>query len=76
MSPAKRLRARVAETSLLHIMAAHSPLSAVLAQEAGYDGLWASGFGVSALYKLPDLSLISMTQHLDMLRAIAGRKPQ
>ncbi|MDA9535298.1 phosphoenolpyruvate phosphomutase [Bradyrhizobium sp. CCBAU 21362] len=73
MSPAKRLRARIAETGLVHIMAAHSPLSAILAQEAGFDGLWASGFELSALYGLADMSLISMTQHLDMLRAIAGR---
>lgn len=61
------------QTSLVHIMAAHSPLSAILAEEAGFDGLWASGFELSALYGLPDMSLISMTQHLDMLRAIAGR---
>lgn len=73
MSGAKRLRARMAETGLVHIMAAHSPLSAVLAEEAGFDGLWASGFELSALYGLADMSLISMTQHLDMLRAIAGR---
>ncbi|MGY3488119.1 phosphoenolpyruvate phosphomutase [Bradyrhizobium sp. USDA 4011] len=73
MSPAKRLRARMAETGLVHIMAAHSPLSAILAEEAGFDGLWASGFELSALYGLPDMSLISMTQHLEMLRAIAGR---
>ncbi|WP_024509980.1 isocitrate lyase/phosphoenolpyruvate mutase family protein [Bradyrhizobium sp. ARR65] len=73
MSPAKRLRARMAKTSLVHIMAAHSPLSAILAEEAGFDGLWASGFELSALFGLPDMSLISMTQHLDMVRAIAGR---
>lgn len=73
MSPAKRLRARMAETALVHIMAAHSPFSAILAEQAGFDGLWASGFELSALYGLPDMSLISMTQHLDMLRAIAGR---
>ncbi|WP_247315988.1 isocitrate lyase/phosphoenolpyruvate mutase family protein [Bradyrhizobium sp. 141] len=73
MSPAKSLRARMAETGLVHIMAAHSPFSAILAEEAGFDGLWASGFELSALYGLPDMSLISMTQHLDMLRAIAGR---
>ncbi|XSC48356.1 isocitrate lyase/phosphoenolpyruvate mutase family protein [Bradyrhizobium sp. RDT10] len=54
-------------------MAAHSPLSAILAEEAGFDGLWASGFELSALYGLADMSLISMTQHLEMLRAIAGR---
>ncbi|WBL77840.1 isocitrate lyase/phosphoenolpyruvate mutase family protein [Bradyrhizobium xenonodulans] len=73
MSPAKRLRASMAESGLLHIMAAHSPFSAILAEQAGFDGLWASGFELSALYGLPDMSLISMTQHLDMLRAIAGR---
>ncbi|WP_342734158.1 isocitrate lyase/phosphoenolpyruvate mutase family protein [Bradyrhizobium sp. B117] len=64
---------RLCETNLLHIMAAHSPLSAILAEEAGFDGLWASGFELSALYGLADMSLISMTQHLDTLRAIAGR---
>ncbi|MCA1437957.1 isocitrate lyase/phosphoenolpyruvate mutase family protein [Bradyrhizobium sp. BRP20] len=73
MPPAKCLRMRLSETSLLHIMAAHSPLSAILAEEAGFDGLWASGFELSALYGLADMSLISMTQHLDTLRAIAGR---
>lgn len=73
MSKAKQLRDRIAERGLVHIMAAHSPLSAVLAEEAGFDGLWASGFELSALYGLPDMSLISMTQHLDMLRAIASR---
>ncbi|MDX0499607.1 phosphoenolpyruvate phosphomutase [Sinorhizobium medicae] len=73
MSKSKRLRECMAERGLVHIMATHSPLSAVLAEEAGFDGLWASGFELSALYGVPDMSLISMTQHLDMLRAIAGR---
>jgi phosphoenolpyruvate phosphomutase len=54
-------------------MAAHSPLSAYLAEEAGFDGIWASGFELSALYGLPDVSLVSMTQHLDMVRAMAER---
>lgn len=62
----------MAERGLVHVMAAHSPLSAKLAEEAGFDGLWASGFELSALYGLADMSLITMTQHLDMLRAIAG----
>src|SRR6187401_1495267 len=68
---AQRLRDRLAGTDLLHIMAAHSPLSARLAEEAGFDGIWASGFELSALYGLADVSLISMTQHLDMMRAMA-----
>ncbi|MBY5361904.1 isocitrate lyase/phosphoenolpyruvate mutase family protein [Rhizobium leguminosarum] len=73
MTKAKLLRTHMTERGLVHIMAAHSPLSAIVAEEAGFDGLWASGFELSALYGLPDMSLISMTQHLDMLRAIAGR---
>jgi phosphonopyruvate hydrolase len=58
---------------LVRIMASHSPLSARLAEEAGFDGLWASGFELSALYGLADVSLISMTQHLDMVRAIVAQ---
>ncbi|MBZ9602982.1 isocitrate lyase/phosphoenolpyruvate mutase family protein [Phyllobacterium chamaecytisi] len=73
MSKAKQLRDRMAERGLVHIMAAHSPLSAILAEEAGFDGIWASGFELSALYGLADMSLITMTQHLDMLRAIAAQ---
>ncbi|RUV31748.1 isocitrate lyase/phosphoenolpyruvate mutase family protein [Mesorhizobium sp. M5C.F.Ca.IN.020.32.2.1] len=73
MSKARKLRESMAENGLVHIMAAHSPLSAILAEEAGFDGLWASGFELSALYGLPDMSLVSMTQHLDMLRAIEGK---
>jgi phosphoenolpyruvate phosphomutase len=70
MSKGKILRQKMAETGLVHVMSAHSPLSARLAEEAGFDALWASGFELSALYGLPDVSLITMTQHLDMVRAM------
>jgi phosphoenolpyruvate phosphomutase len=73
MSKGKLLKQKIADTGLVHVMAAHSPLSARLAAEAGFDGIWASGFELSALYGLADVSLISMTQHLDMLRAMAAR---
>ena len=73
MSTGRRLRERMAAAGLVQVMAAHSPLSALLAEEAGFDGLWASGFELSALYGLPDVSLLSMTQHLEMVRAIAER---
>ncbi|QRM32404.1 phosphonopyruvate hydrolase [Microvirga sp. VF16] len=71
MSQGKILKNRIAERGLAHVMAAHSPLSARLAEEAGFDGLWASGFELSALFGLADVSLVSMTQHLDMVRAMA-----
>lgn len=71
MTRAKILRDKIAAGHLLHVMSAHSPLSARLAEEARFDGIWASGFELSALYGLPDVSLITMTQHLDMVRAMA-----
>src|ERR1041385_3340021 len=73
MSPGRLLRDKMATAGLAQVMAAHSPLSALLAEEAGFDGLWASGFELSTLYGLPDVSLLSMTQHLEMVRAIADR---
>jgi phosphoenolpyruvate phosphomutase len=73
MSKGQILRDRMASTGLAHVMAAHSPLSAMLVEEAGFDGIWASGFELSALYGLPDISLITMTQHLEMVRAMAER---
>ena len=71
MTQGKSLSAKLAAGGLVRVMAAHSPLSARLAEEAGFDGLWASGFELSALYGLADMSLITMTQHLDMVRAVA-----
>lgn len=68
-----RLKDRIDASGLVQVMASHSPMSALLAHEAGFDGVWASGFELSALYGLPDSSLISMTQHLDMMRQIASR---
>ena len=38
------LREKLGGGGLLHVMAAHSPLSARLVEEACFDGIWASGF--------------------------------
>lgn len=67
---ANSLQQKIASGRLVTVMAAHNPLSARLAEEAGFDAIWASGFELSAAYGVPDASLLSMTQHLDMTRAI------
>jgi phosphonopyruvate hydrolase len=64
------LRDKIAAGGLVTLMAAHNPLSARLAEEAGFDGIWASGFELSAAYGVPDASLLSFTTHLDMTRAM------
>lgn len=61
---------KIAGGGLVALMAAHNPLSARLAEEAGFDGVWASGFELSAAYGVPDASLLSFTTHLEMTRAI------
>ncbi|MDX8443201.1 isocitrate lyase/phosphoenolpyruvate mutase family protein [Mesorhizobium australafricanum] len=71
MSQGTLLKNTISKNGLAHVMAAHSPLSVRLVEEAGFDGIWASGFELSALYGLPDVSLVSMREHLDMVRAMA-----
>jgi 2-methylisocitrate lyase-like PEP mutase family enzyme len=53
-------------------MSAHNPLSARLAADAGFDAIWGSGFELSASYAVPDANILSPSQHLDMMRAIAA----
>jgi phosphoenolpyruvate phosphomutase len=73
MTAGARLRQVLAEKGLVEAMAAHGPLPAMLAAEAGFDAIWASGFELSAFYGVPDVSIVSMTQHLDMTRAMVER---
>ena len=68
-----KLRDLAGPGRLASVMSAHNPLSARLAELAGFDGVWASGFELSAAYGVPDASLLSFTQHLDMTRAIVER---
>src|SRR5580704_12817935 len=65
-----KLKQKVAAGELITVMSAHNPLSARLVEEAGFDGIWASGFELSAAYGVPDASLLSFSQHLDMTRAM------
>jgi len=67
---ANALRDKIAGGQLAVVIAAHNPLSARLAEAAGFDGVWASGFELSAAYGLPDASLLSFSQHLEMTRAM------
>ncbi|MCW2307660.1 isocitrate lyase/phosphoenolpyruvate mutase family protein [Rhodobium gokarnense] len=69
----KNLREIIANGGMARVMAAHDPLSAMLVEEAGFDGIWASGFEISAAMGLADISLVSMTEHLTNMRNMAAR---
>jgi phosphoenolpyruvate phosphomutase len=40
----------------------HDGLSAILAQRAGFEALWAGGLGISACHGVPDAGILTMTE--------------
>jgi phosphonopyruvate hydrolase len=69
-SKAAALRTKLDVNRPAVAMAAHNPLAAKLAGEAGFDAIWGSGFELSASYAVPDANILSMGTHLEMMRAI------
>src|SRR4029077_273167 len=51
---------------------AHDALSAKLAEQAGFDAIWASGFGISAVQAVPDANILTLTETLEAVRRIVG----
>src|SRR5256885_16947848 len=68
---ASALRRLFAGPKPIVIAGAHNGLSARLVEEAGFDGVWASGFEISATYGVPDASILTMTETLDAARTIS-----
>lgn len=67
------LRAGLGGNAPVVAVGAHDPMSARLIESHGFDAVWVSGFGVSAMaYGLPDLNLITMSETLDVTRRIEG----
>lgn len=72
MTRAEKLRGALNPAKPAVAMAAHNPLAAKLAAEAGFEAIWGSGFELSASYAVPDASILPMGTHLEMMRAIAA----
>ena len=72
MHNATRLREALKKPRALKIVGAHDALSARLIEQAGFDGVWASGFAISASLKcIPDASFITASEQLEVERNIA-----
>jgi len=65
-----RLRQPRPDRPVLLAAGAHDALSAKLAEEAGFDAVWASGFGISAVQAVPDANILTLTETLDAVRRI------
>jgi phosphoenolpyruvate phosphomutase len=62
MRPTTRLRQLVSRPDLAFLMEAHDGLSARIVEEAGFEGIWASGLTMSATFGVRDNNELSWTQ--------------
>ena len=66
-SKARQLRRLLESPQLEFILEAHNGVSAKIAQQAGFKGIWASGLALSAQFGVRDSNEASWTQVVDML---------
>ena len=66
------LRRLLAAPSPIVLGGAHDALTARLVQEAGFEGVWASGFEISASHGVPDASILTMVIPIFIPRAEVG----
>ena len=66
-----QLRQMLRSAQLEFLMEAHNGLSARIAREAGFRGIWASGLSISAQFGVRDNNEASWTQVVDMLEFMA-----
>ncbi len=64
---ARALRSLISSNQLEFILEAHNGISARIAEEAGFKGIWASGLALSAQFGVRDNNEASWTQVVDML---------
>ena len=67
---ASTLRHRLSSPEIIRLIGAHNALGAKMAERAGFEGVWASGFEIAASYALPDASIVTMSEHLALARSM------
>jgi phosphoenolpyruvate phosphomutase len=70
VNKASKLRELISRPGPIVISGAHNGISAVIGEEAGFDGLWASGFEISASYAVPDANILTMADNLHAAKMI------
>ena len=65
------LRRLVTRPEMAFLMEAHSGLSALIVQEAGFEGIWGSGLTISAAFGVRDNNELSWSQVVDHVAFMA-----
>ena len=58
------LKSMIEQGKLIKIVGAHNGLTAKLVEEAGFNGIWASGLEISTSHAVPDANILTMTDYL------------
>jgi len=66
------LRALLAQPGVVRLMGAHDAIGAKIAERAGFEGIWASSFEISAAYAVPDASIVTQSEHLAAAQAMCA----
>jgi len=66
MSKCDILRKDLESKSILKVGGAFDAMSAKLVENSGFDAIWAGSFGISATHALPDASILTMTEFLNV----------
>jgi phosphoenolpyruvate phosphomutase len=67
---ASTLRCRLSSPEIIRLAGAHNAIGAKMAERAGFEGVWASGFEIAASFALPDASIVTMSEHLALARSM------
>ena len=71
MTSAARLRQLLEGPDIVVLPGAHDVLSAKIIEQAGFDAVFTSGFGLSAsALGVPDIGLLTQTEALDCVRRV------
>lgn len=67
---ASTLRRLFARAGVIRLIGAHNALGARMAARSGFDGVWSSSFELSASHAVPDAGIITLSEHLEVVRAM------
>ena len=66
MSKSKILHDLISSKSIIKVGGAFDAMSAKLVELSGFDAVWAGSFAISATHGLPDASILTMTEFLNV----------
>lgn len=64
MNKSQKLKELMEKEGLIRLMGAHNGLTAKLVEKHGFEGVWASGFEISASHASPDANILTMSDSL------------